>query len=108
MTVLSSAKINLHLDIGPRRSDGFHELESIFVMIDFNDAVTIEAATGTPGVRIEGNVSVPVDQDLMAKAAHLFFRHTGLEIETRIRICKRIPVGTGLGGGSSNAACVLK
>ena len=108
MTLKSPAKINLHLDVGPSRDDGFHELDSVFSMIDLYDVLTVEIRRGSYAVEIEGNRLVPVKTDIMAKAARLFCRISGIERKIRIRICKKIPIGAGLGGGSSDAAGVLK
>ena len=108
MVYFAPAKINLHLDIRDRRDDGFHELESIFIMVDIYDIVDIRLADGHSGVTITGNPFVAPGEDIMLRAAELYIARTGVGVGVDINICKRIPAGRGLGGGSSDAACVLK
>lgn len=103
----SYAKINLHLQIIGRRADGFHELRTLFQTIGLHDLLRLETADdGISLTVLEG--SVPDDsRNLAFQAAEAYFERwppaSGLHLELR----KRIPVGGGLGGGSSNAATVL-
>jgi len=106
----SFAKINWHLEVAGRRSDGFHELRTIFQTIDLHDDLEIEIEPGRPGIRlsVEGAELPADDRNLAWRAARAFLdgqRLTG--VGARIRLLKRIPAGAGLGGGSSNAATVL-
>jgi 4-diphosphocytidyl-2-C-methyl-D-erythritol kinase len=106
ITILANAKINLALAVKYRRADGFHELESIFQEIDFADRLRIRKSEG---VRFRSNLDfLAMDPtNLCTAAARLImetFGVSGLEIE----LDKRIPIGAGLGGGSSDAAAVLK
>ncbi len=109
MRFLSFAKINLQLEVLRRRDDGFHELRTVFQTIDLADEV--ELLPGGPGVAlaIEGAAMLPADETNLAwRAAAGFLARWGQAREgVRIRLTKRIPLGGGLGGGSSNAATVL-
>jgi len=106
--LLSPAKINLTLEILGTRADGYHELRSIIQPIDLFDEVTIESQEGR-GIELDSSgIPVPLDKGNLAwKAAHLFIEKSGWELKVEIFIKKRIPLGAGLGGGSSNAASVM-
>jgi 4-diphosphocytidyl-2-C-methyl-D-erythritol kinase len=105
------AKVNLGLRILGRREDGYHLLESLFVPIDLADRVQIERRD-TPSVdfQIESNVpGVPEDgSNLAVRAAVAFLAAAGIEAGLRLALEKRIPASAGLGGGSSDAAAVLR
>jgi 4-diphosphocytidyl-2-C-methyl-D-erythritol kinase len=101
------AKINRELRVGARRDDGYHEIRSRLVSIDLSD--TIEVAAGQNGVELscEG-IRVPDDDsNLVAVAARALADRLRRPADARIRLTKRIPVGAGLGGGSSDAARTL-
>jgi 4-diphosphocytidyl-2-C-methyl-D-erythritol kinase len=109
-------KINLHLRVGSRRPDGFHDIESLFAALGFGDSLIFE--TGGPPGSCElvqewdaGGEAPPSDlppeKNLVVKALDLFRRKTGFDPGLRIRLIKRIPLGAGLGGGSSDAAATL-
>ena len=104
--VPSPAKLNLFLHITGRRENGYHELQSIFQLIDLYDWLEFEQ-TDVHDISIDGLNSVDLQHNLIFRAAEMikpFTRHvTGLNI----RIEKNIPMGAGLGGGSSNAATTL-
>jgi 4-diphosphocytidyl-2-C-methyl-D-erythritol kinase len=103
----SPAKVNLGLWVGNRRPDGYHDLVTVIAPIELADTLTIRRAQTGIAVRCD-SPEVPSDeQNLAGKAAHAFFASTGIESGCRITIVKRIPVGGGLGGGSSNAATAL-
>ncbi|MBI9097754.1 MAG: 4-(cytidine 5'-diphospho)-2-C-methyl-D-erythritol kinase [Spirochaetaceae bacterium] len=104
----SPAKINLHLDIFNRREDGFHELFSIFQMISLCDKIRISEKGVSGGCEINGPFDFPVEENIMYKAVSLFRKETGYTKGVGIHIEKNIPQGGGLGGGSGNAASVLK
>ena len=105
-TVPSLAKINLDLRVLHKRPDGFHELRTVFQTISLADRISIEY---TPGTRttlgIEGNVDIP--NNLILRAAEAILRATKVKGGIKFQLDKRIPMGGGLGGGSSNAAAVL-
>jgi 4-diphosphocytidyl-2-C-methyl-D-erythritol kinase len=106
--LLSPAKINLTLEILGTRTDGYHELRSIIQPIDLFDEVKIESQEGQ-GIQLDSScIPIPLDKDNLAwKAAALFLEKSGQELQVEISIKKRIPLGAGLGGGSSNAASVM-
>ncbi len=108
ITLLSPAKINLTLEILGVRPDSYHELRSIIQPIDFFDEVRIEVEDGE-GISIESSgIEIPLDSDNLAwKAADRYLKESGLSLSVKIHIKKRIPPGSGLGGGSGNAAAVL-
>ena len=103
----SPAKVNLHLQVVGRRPDGFHELRTVFQMVDLEDRVALEL--GGAGIEIDcrGTDLPPGGENLAARAATAFAARWAPGLGVRIRLEKRIPVGGGLGGGSGNAATVL-
>ena len=101
------AKLNLFLHITGRRSDGYHTLESLFVLIDHGDIVSLAPRDDGAIVRTRGPAGVPVEADLAVAAARLLKRECKLKHGVTIEIDKRIPMRGGLGGGSSDAATVL-
>ena len=104
--VPSLAKINLDLRVLYKRADGFHELRTIFQTISLADRIVIEYTPGRKtGLAISGNVDIP--NNLILRAADAVMRETRAKGEVRFELDKRIPMGGGLGGGSSNAAAVL-
>lgn len=110
VALLAPAKINLALHVTDRRADGYHLLDSIAVFADVGDRVEIEAAN-TLTLSVTGPFAshAPGDStDLAWRAAAAFFEHTGTKPAAAIRVEKNIPAGAGLGGGSSDAAAVLK
>lgn len=101
------AKLNLFLHVTGRRDDGYHLLETVFQLIDLADAVHLDTL---PEGRIERDreiPGVPADDDLTVRAARRFAQASGCRLGVRIGLDKRIPMGGGLGGGSSDAATVL-
>lgn len=101
------AKLNLFLHVVGRRADGYHLLQTVFRFLDHGDELyiafrrdgAIHLRTPLPGV--------PVERDLTWRAAHLLKSHTGCRLGADIWLNKRLPLGGGLGGGSSDAATVL-
>jgi len=117
MQSLAPAKINLYLRIVGRRPDGYHLLDSLMIPISLYDEVRITVACGERrGASPEAALSVHCDDpavpggetNLAYKAAALVCQEAGLQARISIHLHKRIPAGAGLGGGSSNAATVLK
>ncbi len=101
------AKINLFLHVVGARADGYHELQTLFQFLDFGDELRFEIR---PDGRIAQTKPLPgiaVAEDLNLRAARLLQKHSGCSMGVDITVTKRIPVGGGLGGGSSNAATVL-
>ena len=109
MTIQAPAKVNLVLRILANRPDGYHEIETLMVPVSLADEIDIEIFDGS-GIEMEcDQPDLPSGSGNLAwRAAEVFEQHTGLRFHTRITLRKRIPHGAGLGGGSSNAAAVLK
>jgi len=107
LTVVAPAKVNLFLHVTGRRGDGYHLIESLFALIDFADTLSLTLARDGEIARLNDVAGVPVQDDLAMRAARLLQQATGTCEGVTIRIDKRIPLGAGLGGGSSDAASVL-
>jgi 4-diphosphocytidyl-2-C-methyl-D-erythritol kinase len=102
------AKLNLFLHVTGRRADGYHELETIFQIIDLEDEIEISINADGRIERGVGAAGVAPEQDLVVRAARLLRERYGdPALGARIEVRKRIPMGGGLGGGSSDAATVL-
>ncbi len=106
--IKSPAKINIHLDVKGRRDDGYHDLISLFQMISIQDEIRLRSLKDFDVCVIEGDFDFPANQNTMYKAVELFRYATGIRTGVLITCTKRIPEGSGLGGGSSNAAAVLR
>lgn len=107
LRTLAPAKLNLFLHVVGRRPDGCHLLQSVFTLLDFGDDITIEPRADGAISRLCELTGVPADHDLAIRAAKLLRQHTHCTLGCDIGIQKRIPMGGGLGGGSSDAAAVL-
>ena len=101
------AKLNLFLHITGRRDDGYHELQTLFALIERCDRIGLRVRSDGGIERSAGLASVAPEQDLAVRAARLLQRHAGVSLGAEISVVKHIPVGGGLGGGSSDAATVL-
>lgn len=113
LRLAAPAKVNFGLRIVGRRDDGYHELESVFLPLDLADELEIEVdSSGPRGVELtlEGaSDDVPAGGDNLATRAALgFLAAAGLDHRVRLRLRKHVPSGAGLGGGSSDAAAVLR
>jgi 4-diphosphocytidyl-2-C-methyl-D-erythritol kinase len=108
ISLKAPAKVNLFLEILGKRDDGYHEIETIMQEIDLADSLRFEETQ--EGVKLECNgKNIPVNQDnLVCKAANLILEECGIKKGVLINLEKNIPVGAGLGGGSSDAATTLK
>jgi 4-diphosphocytidyl-2-C-methyl-D-erythritol kinase len=107
ISVQAHAKINLDLRVLAKRADGYHELRTIFQTISLADSISLEfEPDARTEIAIEGNVAI--EDNLIARAAKLVLEETGLSGRIRFTLEKRIPMGAGLGGGSSDAAAVLR
>jgi 4-diphosphocytidyl-2-C-methyl-D-erythritol kinase len=105
-TVRALAKINLNLQVLYKRPDGFHELRSIFQTISLADTIGIEFAPARKTeIAIGGNIDIP--DNLIVRAARAAMDTMRVTGRVSFRLVKRIPMGAGLGGGSSDAAAVL-
>ncbi len=106
-SVPSFAKLNLALHVIGKRTDGFHELRTIFQSITLADRLEIEFTPGRAR-RVELDSSLEIPDNLVLRAAHALMEAApSIRGQVRFRLDKRIPMGAGLGGGSSNAAAVL-
>jgi 4-diphosphocytidyl-2-C-methyl-D-erythritol kinase len=107
LTLPAPAKLNLFLHVTGRRPDGYHTLETLFVPIAHGDVVTLTERSGSAIVRENGPAGVAADEDLAVRAARLLQRESGIDRGVTIAVDKKLPLGSGLGGGSSDAATVL-
>jgi 4-diphosphocytidyl-2-C-methyl-D-erythritol kinase len=108
ITLHSPAKINIGLWVGRKRSDGYHEIVTIMVPLEFGDRIVLRKIAR--GIRVKNTgipLNIPEKENLAYRAAELFFATSNIRAGTEILIQKQIPAGAGLGGGSSNAATVL-
>ena len=101
------AKLNLFLHIVGRREDGYHLLQTVFQLLDWGDNVRLRARQDGAIARVQGAHDVAPEADLAVRAAHALRAHAGVSAGVDIVVEKHIPVGAGLGGGSSDAATVL-
>ncbi len=113
MKVFASAKVNLGLRVLGTRADGFHALDSVVALLGFGDDVELEQAETTTLETVDDGVGLGalptnIERNLAVRAVRLLEREVGRPLPTRIRITKRIPLGGGLGGGSTDAAAVLR
>ncbi|MCY3802285.1 MAG: 4-(cytidine 5'-diphospho)-2-C-methyl-D-erythritol kinase [Chloroflexi bacterium] len=105
LTLKSFAKINLGLEVLGKRPDGYHELISVMQSISLHDVLTISKSTD---ITVDGDVPRDLPEgDLVRQAADLLGETIGIAQGAHLNLRKAIPIGAGLGGGSSNAACAL-
>ncbi len=104
------AKINLFLHVGDKRGDGFHALESLVVFVDAGDRLTFEGADAL-SLRIDGpfgeGLAAETD-NLVLRAARALAGHAGIQPGAAITLTKNLPVASGIGGGSADAAAALR
>jgi len=108
--VFAPAKINLFLHVGARRADGYHELQSLVVFADAGDELLIEPASEL-SLKVEGPFAAALANEpdnLVLRAAHALARKVGIEPKARITLTKNLPVASGIGGGSADAAAALR
>lgn len=101
------AKLNLFLHVTGRRADGYHELQTLFQLIDLCDTIEIAVTADGSFARPVGAEGVAAEEDLTLRAARALQQASGTSLGAQISVRKRIPQGGGLGGGSSDAATVL-
>jgi 4-diphosphocytidyl-2-C-methyl-D-erythritol kinase len=101
------AKINLFLHVIGRRTDGYHDLQTLFQLLDWGDEVFVQTTAGSAITRAGADYPVAAEEDLVVRAAQMLQRQTGCRQGARLRVRKCIPLGSGMGGGSSDAATVL-
>lgn len=106
LTLPAPAKLNLFLHITGRRADGYHCLQTLFALLEHGDTLTFEPADDLQ--LYCDNPDVPCDDsNLILRAANILKKHTGCEKGAHINLTKRLPMGGGVGGGSSDAATAL-
>jgi 4-diphosphocytidyl-2-C-methyl-D-erythritol kinase len=106
MTVEAPAKLNLYLEVGGTRPDGYHDVRTVLVALDLHDTVVVEPAERLV-LECTPAIGPSCEDNLAWRAAETFARATGRMARCSIRIEKRIPAAAGLGGGSADAAAVL-
>lgn len=101
------AKINHFLHITGRRADGYHLLQTLFQFLDYSDDITLTLRDDGVISRSQGSADIPEQDDLVVRAAKLLQSDTACRLGADIKVQKRLPMGGGLGGGSSDAATTL-
>jgi 4-diphosphocytidyl-2-C-methyl-D-erythritol kinase len=107
VTYPAPGKLNLFLRVTGRRADGYHLLQTVFRFIDYGDVLQFRARQDGRIRRVNSVLGIPADEDICVKAAQLLQQEAQVGRGIEIRVQKRLPVGGGLGGGSSDAATVL-
>lgn len=116
ITVAAPAKVNLRLRVGPREPSGFHAIDTLFCSLHLADSVVVRPGDAPAPTLTLGHAPPltalpdmgPLEDNLAYRAARAFMDRAGLATGPEIRVVKRIPTGGGLGGGSSDAAAVLR
>ncbi len=109
----TGAKINLILRVGPPKKDGFHDLETLMLPLDWGDQLDLRLTRRSAGPNkidlvVRPRLNLPAEKNLVIRAVEAFSEAFGQYFEGRIVLHKRVPTGAGLGGGSSDAAAVLR
>ena len=105
----ATAKINLFLEVGARRPDGYHDIESVMQSVTLSDTVTVMAGDGAEsGIRLECGALPTDERNIAYRAAALFCAEAGIEPRVSVVVEKNIPVAAGLAGGSTDGAAVLR
>ena len=107
LTWPAPAKLNLMLHITARRADGYHELQTVFQFLDLCDEVTVELRDDGNICRLSGADGITAEDDLLVRSARALQFYTGTSSGANLSLTKRIPMGAGLGGGSSDAGTTL-
>jgi len=106
--IAAQAKINLHLRVFGREESGYHSIETIFHRIDLSDEILVETADRGRAIDVQGMEAAPAEENLGYRAAVAYSARAGWPRGFRIELSKKIPIGAGLGGGSADAAAVLR
>ena len=110
-SVYAPAKLNLYLDVLGKRADGYHNIETVFEKIDLQDEIIVKEKRKSCGVdvKVESSNSCPSGNDnIVYRAVQAISQEIGYNLDVEIIVKKKIPVSSGLGGGSSDAAAVLR
>ena len=106
--IFSSAKINLDLIIKEKRDDNYHEISSVIQPVGLQDNIIIEASSSSKLIELDfSGPEIPIGDNLILKAAESFYNTFPIKQSIKISVKKNIPLGSGMGGGSSNAAAIL-
>lgn len=106
-TLWAPAKVNLYLEVLRKRADGYHEIRTVLQHVDLCDEIRIMGRAQEISVESVGLSCPTGEENLVHRATALFLKTTGIRTGVRVQIVKRIPLGAGLGGGSSDAATTL-
>lgn len=106
LTAIAPAKVNLYLEVGGIRPDGYHEVKTIVQAIELHDTVKLTSAERLE-VAMSPDIGIPAEENIVYKAAVAYAHAASVSPDVRIEIEKAIPSGAGLGGGSSDAAATL-
>ncbi len=107
LSITAPAKINLFLHVVGQRSDGYHLLQSVFQLIDLSDEVILSRREDGDIIRQNPLPNISPESDLVVRAAKLLQTFSTTHLGANIDLIKNIPIGAGLGGGSSDAASTL-
>ncbi|WP_438951441.1 4-(cytidine 5'-diphospho)-2-C-methyl-D-erythritol kinase [Porticoccus sp.] len=107
LSLPAPAKLNLFLHITGRREDGYHNLQTLFQLLDYSDLLDFELNDSGRICLTDDQTGIPATENLVYRAARCLQAQTGCQLGANIRLQKRLPMGGGLGGGSSNAATTL-
>lgn len=107
ITIKSHAKINLGLNVIRRREDGFHDLETLFYPVELHDTISFVPSERLSFHSDKEELNADIEDNLIVRAVRLLEKESGIPLPVAITLEKRIPMGAGLGGGSSNAAVTL-
>jgi 4-diphosphocytidyl-2-C-methyl-D-erythritol kinase len=105
--ILAPAKVNLFLEILGKRADGYHEIRSLMQPIRLFDTLWIEAGSNGPEIHCPNHPELENESNLALRAIHLLEKELNRALPFSVRLIKKIPIGGGLGGGSSDSAAVL-
>ena len=107
LSLAAPAKLNLFLHITGRRDDGYHLLQTVFQFLDYSDEISLSLREDAQILRVKGLENVPYESDLCVRAAKLLQTESKTSLGVDISMDKKLPIGGGIGGGSSDAATVL-
>jgi 4-diphosphocytidyl-2-C-methyl-D-erythritol kinase len=107
LTLHAHAKINLYLHVGPRRADGYHSIDTLFQEISLHDTLTFRLAPARISLRVTGGKLSAGPDNLVVRALEMLRQTLSVKAGMRVVLDKKIPMGAGLGGGSSDAAAAL-
>ncbi|MGO8694513.1 MAG: 4-(cytidine 5'-diphospho)-2-C-methyl-D-erythritol kinase [Rectinemataceae bacterium] len=106
--VEAPSKVNLHLRVYKRRADGFHGIRSLFQAVSLSDDIVVRSLKTIDTIKIEGEFDCPAEDTTVYRAVSAFRRASGIRAGLSISVAKAVPAGAGLGGGSGDAAAVLR